>query len=371
MTAIQSGSKKDMKMLRNNTITRTVSLFTLLIACNGLYAQLGGYSVYKFLWNPPSARISALGGNIIATRDDDPTVALQNPAALNSLSHNRISFNYRFSYADVNDGYLSYAFNYKPWGMNFHAGAQFATYGDFKAADAYGNITGSFKASDNAFIIGASRDIYERLTVGANLKFVSSTLENYGSSGLVADFGASYHVDDKNFVISLVCRNAGSQLTAYNDIKEPVPFEMQLGVSKRLAHLPFRFSVIFTNLQKWNILYDDPNLVDDGSLFGGEAPTERSKSSIYFDNLFRHFIFNGEFYIGKKENLRLRIGYNHMLRKELSVKTFRSLAGFSGGFGIKISKFRIDYGRSIYHLVGGINHLSISTDIDDFRKVKN
>jgi len=356
-------------MPRNSTVPSTLLIIFFLFSSHLSFSQLGGYSVYKFLWNPPSARISALGGNVIAIHDDDPTIALQNPAALNEAASNKLNFSYRFSYASTNDGYFSYAYTYKLLNINFHAGAQFANYGDFKAADEYGNITGSFTAADYAFVIGASRNLYDRLSYGVNLKYISSRLENYGSTGLVADFGLCYYVAEKNFTIALVGRNAGSQLSSYNNIKEEVPFEMQLGISKRLAHLPFRFSVVFTNLQRWNVLYDDPNAVDDNTLFGNTTPTERSKTSIYFDNLFRHFIFSGEFYIGKKENLRLRIAYNHAVKQELSVSTFRSLAGFSGGFGFKINRFRLDYGRSIFHLVGAVNQLSISTDIDDFRKI--
>jgi len=310
------------------------------------------------------------GGNVIAIRDDDAAVALQNPSALNEAANNKIDFSYRFSYASTNDGYFSYAYTHKLTGINFHAGAQFASYGDFKEADASGNVTGTFNASENAFIIGASRNLYERLSYGVNLKYISSRLENYSSSGLVADFGATYFIAEKNFTIALVCRNAGTQLSTYSGKREEVPFEMQLGLSKRLAHLPFRFSVVFTNLQKWNVTYDDPNAVDDNILFGNTTPTEKSKTSIYIDNLFRHLIFSGEFYIGKKENFRLRIAYNHSIKQELSVSTFRSLAGFSGGFGFKINRFRLDFGRSIYHLVGGINQLSIATDIDDFKKIE-
>ncbi len=356
-------------MLKSNTIPSRLFFIFFLLCSNHLFCQLGGYSVYKFLWNPPSARISALGGNVIAIRDDDPAVALQNPSALNEAASNKIDFSYRFSYASTNDGYFSYAYTYKPLAINFHAGAQFANYGEFKAADAYGNITGTFNAADYSFIIGASRNLYERLSYGVNLKYISSRLENYGSTGLVADIGATYYVAEKNLTIALVCRNAGGQLTSYSKVKEAVPFEMQLGISKRLAHLPFRFSAIFTNLQRWNVLYNDPNAVDDNTLFGNTTPTTKSNTSIYFDNLFSHLIFSGEIYIGKKENLRLRIAYNYGLNKELSVSTFRSLAGFSGGFGFKINRFRIDYGRSVYHLVGGIDQLSISTDIDDFKKI--
>ena len=39
--------------------------------------------------------------------------------------------------------------------------------------------------------------------------------------------------------------------------------------------------------------------------FRREVNTERSKSSIWFDNFFRHFVFNGEFLFGKKRQLPL------------------------------------------------------------------
>jgi hypothetical protein len=79
-------------------------------------------------------------------------------------------------------------------------------------------------------------------------------------------------------------------------------------------------------------------------------------------------VFNGEFLFGKKDNFRLRFGYNHLMRKELSVRNLRSLAGFSMGAGLKISRFRIEYGRSILHLGANLNHFSISTNFREFTK---
>lgn len=355
-------------MLKGNFMQKSFISFVLICSCLSAQAQLGGEGIYKFLWNPVNARISGLAGNGIAIRDDDASLALQNPALLNDSGHNNISFSHRFFYSGLQDGSFNYAYSSRPLNINFHVAAQYASYGDFTRADEYGNITGTFTASDYAFTIGASKKLYDNLTLGLNLKYITSRLENYGSSGLAADLGATYFIPEKNFTFSLVCRNIGSQLTNYNDKNEALPYELQAGISKRLAHLPFRFSVVFTNLQRWNVLYDDPELKDDNELFGGNNSGERSNTAIYFDNLFRHFVFNGEFYIGKKENLRLRIGYNHLLKKELSVSTYRSLAGFSGGFGFKINRFRLDYGMSFYHLVGRSHHLSLSTDIDSFKK---
>ena len=66
------------------------------------------------------------------------------------------------------------------------------------------------------------------------------------------------------------------------------------------------------------------------------------------------------------EVFRLRLGYNHLRNKELSVEGFRSLSGLSFGFGIRIKKIQIDYGVGRYHLAGSVNHLNVSIDLDHF-----
>jgi hypothetical protein len=120
-------------------------------------------------------------------------------------------------------------------------------------------------------------------------------------------------------------------------------------------------------MQQWSVRYDDPNNVQSESIFEDE-PTETSAFNEGVDNFFRHFIFNGEFLLGKTQGLKIRFGYNHLRRKELSLSNFRSLAGFSGGLGLRIKGFNIDYGVGYYHLAGAANHLSIRTDLGRFFK---
>ena len=57
---------------------------------------------------------------------------------------------------------------------------------------------------------------------------------------------------------------------------------------------------------------------------------------------------------GLEESLRLRLD-------------FLQFAGFNFGVGLKINRFRIDYGRSVYHLAGGANQLTISTNLMEFK----
>ena len=88
----------------------------------------------------------------------------------------------------------------------------------------------------------------------------------------------------------------------------------------------------------------------------------------FLDNLFRHLVFNGELFIGSEEQVKLRLGYNHLRNKELTIENFRTLAGFSFGFGIKINRFYLDYGFGRYHVGGAANHFTISTNIREFTR---
>lgn len=331
-------------------------------------AQIGGDNIFEFLNLPASARITGLGGNLITVVDDDPTLAVHNPGLLNYFTHNQISFNTNINLTGINNGYAGYARHVDKWNTSLHGGIQYISYGSFDAANEFGQIEGEFKAAEYAFILGAARPLYERMTVGANLKFITSQLEAYHSLGVAGDLSAVFQDTSQQFVATLLFKNIGYQLTTFRaDNRESLPFEIQAGISKKLRYLPFRFSVILHNIQRWNITYDDPNTEETG-FFLGELPAETGTFGPWIDNLFRHFIFNGEFLLGRQENFRIRIGYNHLQRKELSLERLRSLAGFALGLGVKVKRFRIDYGRGFYHLAGGVNHFGISTNLSEFRR---
>jgi hypothetical protein len=125
--------------------------------------------------------------------------------------------------------------------------------------------------------------------------------------------------------------------------------------------LPFRFSITWHHLNKWNLLYDDPNN-EEGIFLGGFETG--AKEATRTDNFFRHIIFGGEMMLGKKETLRLRLGYNHQLKQELSITNLRSFTGF--GFGVQVKKFQFDYGTSKLHFGGSSHHLGLSTNLRYF-----
>jgi hypothetical protein len=348
---------------------RKIGLFLLLfvgaLSPNATAQITGGQNVFSFLNLPTSARITGLGGMQIAVKDDDLAFAASNPAALNPSMDGRLTLQHNFFLSDIQQGYVAYANDLPKIGFTLHGSLQYIGYGDIVRADEYGNKIGSVNASEMAFTLGAARPLTDRISLGLNAKVGFSTLDTYKSSALVADAAVMYADTAQRFTAALVVRNAGTQLSTYDGTREDLPFDVQLGVSKRLKHLPFRFSIIAHHLHQWKITYDDPNFQDDDVLvFGDEQTSDEGGSDV--DNFFRHLVFNGEFLLGRNESFQLRFGYNHLRKKELSVTNYRSLAGFSTGVGVKVSRFRIDFGYAAYHLAGGVVHFGLSTNLKEF-----
>ncbi|MEM0992379.1 MAG: type IX secretion system protein PorQ [Bacteroidota bacterium] len=344
----------------------------LLLIFSGLFmgsmvlAQIGGNNIYEFLMLPNSARATALGDHVITVKDDAVSLAYQNPAVLNQSMHTQLTFNQNFHLSGINFGYFGYGHHHKKWDMTFHGGVQYIDYGDFNLTDEFGNMNGTFGAAEYALTVGGGKQLYEKLSVGANVKFISSQLESYRSIGWSADLGAIFQDTASNFSLSLVLRNLGTPITDYTtNNRETLPFESQIALSKQLRYLPFRFTILYRYLNRWNILYDDPTNRESTSIFDGFDNADTSNPA--FDNFFRHFVFSGEFLLGKAQNFRIRAAYNVLRAREMKVNNLRSLAGFSFGFGFKVKRFRIDYGQGVYHLAGSSNHISLSTYIKEFK----
>ncbi len=331
-------------------------LLVLICICAHGFAQVGGKNTYDFLRLSPSARTTALAGTNLAVADQDVALMYLNPALLNPDMHKRITASTEMYFAGINHGYFAYVHDADSIGT-FGASLKYISYGEFDGADVQGNRTANFTAGEYAFNFAYARH-HGRWSYGPALKLVTSGLETYNSWGVAIDLGVHYHSEDQLFGFSLVAKNMGWQLTTYEDERESLPFDLQLGISRRLKHLPFRFSLLAHDLHRWDLRYDDPALREE-NIFVEEDEQEEKK--YIADKIFRHLTFGGEFYLGK--SLRVRAAYNYQRRQELKLNTLSSMAGVSFGVGIKIRSFRIDYGRSIYHLAGGANNFTISVPL--------
>jgi hypothetical protein len=353
--------------LAKNPLFSRVKRLSLLV---GLFlplclsAQIGGRHVYDFLNLSPSPRQAALGGVNISTYDHDAVFAYQNPSLLNDSMSKQASFAIANYLSDITYGYTSYAHSFEGIGT-FHAGVQYLSYGKMIESDIYGNQLGTFKATDMAIVLGGAHKI-GLFSLGANVKLVNSNIQRYRSHyALGMDLGGTYVSEKGNFVAGMAFKNIGVNLTPWNvpeGQSTPLPFELQLGVSHKLEHMPLRFSLTTTNLQTPKLIYYDKDAPPEYDLSGELI----EKKFPFADNLFRHAVFGAEFLLSKGFNLRA--GYNHMRRQELRAENRGGISGFSFGAGIKIKWFRFDYALSSFHAVGPTHHFMLATNIGSFKK---
>jgi hypothetical protein len=127
--------------------------------------------------------------------------------------------------------------------------------------------------------------------------------------------------------------------------------------------------VVAHNLQKPDLSYKNKSRGDfqEIDVVTGE-PAGRGKIEDFADKFMRHMIFGVEF--SPFKSFCLRGGYNYQRRSELKVQSRAAMVGFSWGFGLKISKFNLSYGRASYHLAGASNHFSLTTDFSSFYRKK-
>ena len=332
------------------------------------HAQVGGNGIYKFLNLPNSARIGAMGGNFQVIYDDDITLAHANPSLITAEMHNQVGLNFVNYFAGINYGYAQYGRHFSSIG-SFVGTLQFIDYGRFQEANEAGVKYGEFSASEYAMNIGWGRPLAPKWSIGADLKFIYSSLESYNSFGMAVDVAGTYHDDEADFAASLIFRNMGYQIVAYDrGNHEPLPFEIQAGLSKKFKHLPFRISMLLTHLERWDLSYENPSDPQGGIDPITGDPKKRSGVEEFADNFMRHIVVGGEFMFGK--NFSIRGGYNYQRRQEMTISEKKGLVGFSWGFGFRVTSFQFSYARSTYHLVGSPNYITVTMDIDRLSKKK-
>ncbi|NND07200.1 MAG: type IX secretion system protein PorQ [Saprospiraceae bacterium] len=343
-----------------------VPAFIVILLCAMYFSvngQVGGDHAYSFLNLSTSARVSALGGSLIPASQGDLALAYDNPAILNEQMDGQVTFQHQFLAAGIQSGYAGFGKWFDTKKLITHVGFKYILYGDFNRADEFGNPLGQFKGSEVAINMGIGYMLYDKLRIGGNIKLINSTLDVYRSAGLAFDLGAIYTDTSHLVSFGISLKNSGFQLSRYDEVRESLPVDLQIGVVKRLRYLPFQLSIIYHHFNRWNLLYDNPS-GDENNFFLGFQQMDTESSE--FDNFFRHLIFGGELFLGKHEVFSIRLGYNHQRKQELTVTNLRTLTGFSGGFGLSLKKFRFAYSFSKIHFGATTHHLGLTTNIKSF-----
>ncbi len=340
-------------------------LLTLFSSCLG-YGQSGGGNTLSFLQLVQPSRIAALGGSNLSIFDGDANMVSANPGLMNGSMHDKVTLNFVDYFAGINYASASYTYAIDTTiDRVFQANILNANYGTFQYANATGQLTGgSFTANDALLSISYAQQLASNIRGGMSVKFIYSAIESYQAFGLASDIGASYYNEERGVSIGAVVRNIGPSISySDNGVRESLPTELLLGLSKKLKYAPFRVSITLENLQKWDLTLENPNLTDQTDPLTGELIEVKQPG--FLDKAMRHVVLGGELLL--TDNFHIRTGFNYKRRRELKLAARPGMIGFSLGLGMKINRFHLSYARSSYHRAGGTNSLSIVTSIGEFR----
>ena len=321
---------------------------------------------FRALTDANSARVVALGGLPLPVHDGDLQTAVFNPSAISPEMNNQMTLSYVGDFnIGTNFATAQYSHTFEHLG-SFAASVQYYNYGDMQYASESGYTDGStFNVSDYAVTLGWGRELTDKWSIGANLKYAGLQYESSRAGALGVDVAATYW-SYSNWAFTLAARNIGRQLYCEEMYLENkwLPFSLDFMASKKLDHLPLTIIMGYKDIQHWNKLYYDPlDLAGYYDPITGDY-NEPSKAARFFTNLGCHLVIGGEMALGK--NLVLRASYNYETYRNMGVPEKRSLVGFSAGFGVKIKAFQLDYARSRNNIVGSPNFLTLRIDLSKF-----
>lgn len=295
-----------------------LTLISTLFTCM-LWGQ-ESQTEYNFLRLPVSAHAAALGGDNITIIEDDPALMFSNPALASSVSDKTIGLSYMNYMSGANYMGASYTKALGEKGT-IAGGVQYMNYGKMKEYDQNNTQIGTFNASEIAIEGIFSYELAHNLVGGITAKFINSYIGNYSSMAVGVDLGLNWFEPDYQWSVSLVAKNLGGQIKAYEENYGKMPMDVQVGVSKTFAALPVRLSATLVDLTHYDYRF------------------------INHLNLGADILLSDNIWVGG--------GYNFRRADEMTIGSNEDSsahgAGFSVGGGINLERFKLNLAYGKYH----------------------
>jgi len=320
------------------------------------HAQQAGMNTLTALDLSPYGKVAGLGFDWLALYSDDPTVGMGNPSLLTDAMSGSAVATVVPMFAGSNMGSVGYVRRFEKLGV-LSFGLQFVNYGRFQRYDEEETGMGTFGAGDYGLTVGWGMWLDSNFSVGAQFKPVVSQYEDYTALAVAFDVAASYVAPDRALAATLMLRNIGSQIVTFDNTTEPIPFEISAEVSYKLKRAPFRLFFAATELQRWNLRYEDPlSPTVHTDPFTNEV-TRQSWIAGMADNLLRHTQVGVEVSIGR--SFFARLGYSYRQSAEMRGFDALNLSGLSYGIGLRTRRLEFAFARRNYHVSQAPNYFTI------------
>ena len=295
-----------------------LTLISTLLTCI-VWAQ-ESQTEYNFLRLPVSAHAASLCWDNITIIEDDPALMFSNPALASSVSDKTIGLSYMNYMSGANYMGASYTKALGEKGT-IAGGVQYMNYGKMKEYDQNNTQIGTFNASEIAIEGIFSYELAHNLVGGITAKFINSYIGNYSSMAVGVDLGLNWFEPDYQWSVSMVAKNLGGQIKAYEENYGKMPMDVQVGVSKTFAALPVRLSATLVDLTHYDYRF------------------------INHLNLGADILLSDNIWVGG--------GYNFRRADEMTIGSNEDSsahgAGFSVGGGINLERFKLNLAYGKYH----------------------
>jgi len=178
-----------------------------------------------------AARTLGLGGAFVAA-SDEPLGVMWNPAGLSLMDQNQAHFETARLYEGTSLHSIGFALPSRKL-PSLGVSVLSLSSGDFQRTSELNEDLGTFSEGEMAFILSASKSVTPRFALGTNLKIIRQTVEDFGATGVGADFGLLYDLTPTVRIGASLMNVGGPNLTLRQD-QETYPTLVRWGAAARI-----------------------------------------------------------------------------------------------------------------------------------------
>ena len=298
------------------------SIVVFIFACIPVVAdntdihENAGTRAMTFLKIGVGAKAIGMGESQVAATDD-LYASYWNPAGLAKLQEPQLALMHNEWFAGINHEFVGVALPVGNIGT-LGASASFLSFGELQGRDAEGNETKIFRPYDLAVIFSYARNFGSSIAFGANAKFLREQIADETGTGIAFDLGGLYTFSDVPLSLGVNAQHLGPRVTFIEEAFG-LPVTIRLGAAYKL----------------WNevlVLTTDIIRPADNDISVGVG------AGYTIGNI-----------------LQLRSGY----RYQIGGNDLGAISGLTGGFGLTLLRFQIDYALVPFGVLGLTHRFSL------------
>ena len=297
-------------------------IITLILASMPAAAQNtdihenAGTRAMTFLKIGIGAKAMSMGESHVAATDD-LYASYWNPAGLARIQQPQLALMHNEWFAGINHQFIGFALPVGDIGT-VGASANYLSFGELQGRDRDGNETTIFRPYDLALIVSYANAVTLNLAFGANAKFLREQIADESGTGIAFDFGGLYTFPELPLALGFNAQHVGPRVRFVEEAFG-LPFTFRFGA----AYQPWSEAFMLTA----DVVRPSDNDITTGI---GAAYT--------IANI-----------------LQLRTGYKY----KLGGNDLGGTSGLTGGFGLTLRRFQIDYALVPFGVLGLTHRFSL------------